>query len=123
MGGRRGGYAGGTGRPRRGVALGDRDARGWFFKHTGDGVCAAFTSPRCAVDAAVAAHRALELPPVRMGIATDKAELRGTDYFGTVANALLGTRLRLIPLAGSDDLAVRERSIVTPSASRPSGAG
>jgi len=58
-----------------------------------------------------------------MGIATDKAELRGTDYFGTVANALLGTRLRLIPLAGSDDLAVRERSIVTPSASRPSGAG
>jgi class 3 adenylate cyclase len=23
---------------------------GWLFKHTGDGVCAAFTSPRCAVD-------------------------------------------------------------------------
>ena len=42
---------------------------GWLFKHTGDGVCAAFASPRCAVDAAVAAQRALELP-VRMGIAT-----------------------------------------------------
>jgi class 3 adenylate cyclase len=26
---------------------------GWLFKHTGDGVCAAFASPKCAVDAAV----------------------------------------------------------------------
>ena len=48
---------------------------GWLFKHTGDGVCAAFGSPRSAVDAAVAAQRALELP-VRMGIATGEAELR-----------------------------------------------
>jgi class 3 adenylate cyclase len=32
---------------------------GWLFKHTGDGVCAAFASPRCAVDAAVAAQRPL----------------------------------------------------------------
>jgi class 3 adenylate cyclase len=39
---------------------------GWVFKHTGDGVCAAFASPRSAVDAAVAAQRELELP-VRMG--------------------------------------------------------
>ena len=30
---------------------------GWLFKHTGDGVCAAFASPRSAVDAAVAAQR------------------------------------------------------------------
>ena len=29
---------------------------GWLFKHTGDGVCAAFASPRSAVDAAVAAQ-------------------------------------------------------------------
>src|ERR1700758_2227586 len=58
---------------------------GWLFKHTGDGVCAAFASPRCAIDAAVAAQRALELP-VRMGIATGEAELRGTDYFGAVLN-------------------------------------
>ena len=49
---------------------------GWLFKHTGDGVCAAFASPRSAVDAAVAAQRALELP-VRMGLATGEAELRG----------------------------------------------
>ncbi len=48
---------------------------GWLFKHTGDGVCAAFASPRSAVDAAVTAQRELELP-VRMGIATGEAELR-----------------------------------------------
>ena len=58
---------------------------GWLFKHTGDGVCAAFASPKSAVDAAVAAQRTLELP-VRMGIATGEAELRGSDYFGTVLN-------------------------------------
>jgi class 3 adenylate cyclase len=58
---------------------------GFLFKHTGDGVCAAFSSPRAAVDAAVAAQRILELP-VRMGIATGEAELRGGDYFGAVLN-------------------------------------
>jgi predicted ATPase len=58
---------------------------GWLFKHTGDGVCAAFASPRSAADAAVAAQRALELP-VRMGLATGEAELRAGDYFGAVLN-------------------------------------
>lgn len=58
---------------------------GFMFKHTGDGVCAAFSSPRSAVDAAVAAQRQLELP-VRMGLATGEAELREGDYFGTVLN-------------------------------------
>src|ERR1700720_1334047 len=58
---------------------------GWLFKHTGDGVCAAFASPRSAVDAAVAAQRELELP-VRMGLATGEAELRDGDYFGAVLN-------------------------------------
>jgi class 3 adenylate cyclase len=38
---------------------------GWLFKHTGDRVCAAFASPKCAVDAAVAAQRVLELPVCR----------------------------------------------------------
>ena len=56
-----------------------------LFKHTGDGVCAAFASPRSAVDAAVTAQRALELP-VRMGIATGEADLRDGDYFGAVLN-------------------------------------
>jgi predicted ATPase len=58
---------------------------GYLFKHTGDGVCGAFSSPRAAVDAAIAAQRALELP-VRMGIATGEAELREGDYFGAVLN-------------------------------------
>jgi predicted ATPase len=58
---------------------------GFMFKHTGDGVCAAFASPTAAVDAAVTAQRDLELP-VRMGIATGEAELRDGDYFGAVLN-------------------------------------
>src|ERR1700746_2091135 len=58
---------------------------GVLFKHTGDGVCAAFASPRSAVDAAVMAQLALELP-VRMGLATGEAELRDGDYFGAVLN-------------------------------------
>jgi predicted ATPase len=58
---------------------------GFLFSHTGDGVVAAFASPKSAVDAAVAAQRALELP-VRMGMATGEAELRDGDYFGTVLN-------------------------------------
>jgi predicted ATPase/class 3 adenylate cyclase len=58
---------------------------GFMFKHTGDGACAAFSSPRAGVDAAIAAQRKLELP-VRMGIATGEAELREGDYFGAVLN-------------------------------------
>ncbi len=58
---------------------------GFVFSHTGDGVVAAFASPMSAVDAAVKAQLALELP-VRMGIATGEAELRDDDYFGTVLN-------------------------------------
>ncbi len=51
---------------------------GWLFKHTGDGVCAAFQSARAAVDAAVDAQRVVGLP-VRMGVATGEAERRGDD--------------------------------------------
>lgn len=58
---------------------------GWLFKHTGDGICAAFGSARAAVDAAVDAQRVLELP-VRMGVATGEAEQRGDDYFGPALN-------------------------------------
>jgi predicted ATPase len=58
---------------------------GQVFNYTGDGMCAVFASPRSAVDAAIDAQRTLELP-VRMGIATGEAELRGDDYFGTVLN-------------------------------------
>src|ERR1700738_4515752 len=58
---------------------------GFVFSHTGDGVVAAFASPRSAVDAAVEAQLALELP-VRMGLATGEAELRDGDYFGAMLN-------------------------------------
>ena len=58
---------------------------GNVFNYTGDGMCAVFDSPRSAVAAAVDAQRALELP-VRMGIVTGEAEVRGKDYFGTVLN-------------------------------------
>ena len=65
------------------TAIEDHD--GFLFKHTGDGVCAAFSSPKSAVDAAVAAQRRLRLP-VRMGLATGEAERRDSDYFGSVLN-------------------------------------
>ena len=58
---------------------------GWLFKHTGDGVCAAFGSARAAIDAAVAAQQRLDLP-VRMGLATGEASERDGDYFGPVLN-------------------------------------
>jgi class 3 adenylate cyclase len=58
---------------------------GFLFEHTGDGVCAAFSSPRSAADAAVAAQLRLELP-VRMGLAIGEADHRHGDYFGAVVN-------------------------------------
>jgi predicted ATPase len=58
---------------------------GWLFKHTGDGVYAAFSSPRGAIDAAIEAQRSLRLP-VRMGIATGEVESRADDYFGPTLN-------------------------------------
>src|SRR6201993_212851 len=54
---------------------------GFLFKHTGDGVCAAFASPRSAVDGAVAAQQKLELP-VRMGLGTGGAGRGGGGFFG-----------------------------------------
>jgi class 3 adenylate cyclase len=84
---------------------------GFLFSHTGDGVVAAFASPRSAVDAAVTAQLALELP-VRMGIATGEAELRDGDYFGTVLN-----RAARVMAAGQDqstDTASRSTSIGQP---------
>ena len=58
---------------------------GWLFKHTGDGVCAAFSSPQVRSGCGRGRAARLELP-VRMGIATGEAELREGDYFGTVLN-------------------------------------
>ena len=57
-----------------------------MFKHTGDGVCAAFASPKSAVDAAVAAQRALGVAGADGHWRPAKPELRDGDYFGTVLN-------------------------------------
>ena len=72
---------------RHDIALGEaiESNGGWLFKHTGDGVVAAFATARSAIDAAIAAQRRLELP-VRMGICTGEAESRGDDYFGPALN-------------------------------------
>ena len=58
---------------------------GIVFKHTGDGVCAVFTSAPAAVAAAVDAQANLELP-VRIGLHTGEAECREGDYFGPTLN-------------------------------------
>jgi predicted ATPase/class 3 adenylate cyclase len=58
---------------------------GWVFKHTGDGVCAVFTSAPSAVAAAIDAQKRLSLP-VRIGVHTGEAELRDGDYFGPTMN-------------------------------------
>ncbi len=58
---------------------------GLVFKHTGDGVCAAFGLAQAAVDAAIEAQRRLALP-VRMGLTSGEAEAQGGDYFGPTLN-------------------------------------
>jgi class 3 adenylate cyclase len=58
---------------------------GWLFKHTGDGVLAAFSVARAAIHAAIVAQRELEMP-VRMGICTGEVEARDDDYFGPPLN-------------------------------------
>ena len=59
--------------------------RGSVFKHTGDGICAAFEAAGDAVAAAVTAQSELELP-VRMGLHTGELTPTGGDYHGTVVN-------------------------------------
>lgn len=58
---------------------------GIVFKHTGDGVCAVFTSAPAAIEAAIDAQRRVQLP-VRIGAHTGEAERRGNDYFGPAVN-------------------------------------
>jgi predicted ATPase/class 3 adenylate cyclase len=55
--------------------------RGQVFKHTGDGMCAAFPASGEAVAAAAEAQRELRLP-VRMAVHTGEAIERDGDFFG-----------------------------------------
>lgn len=59
--------------------------RGVVFKHTGDGLCAVFTSAPAAVEASVGIHQTVGLP-VRVGIHIGEAEMRNGDYFGPTLN-------------------------------------
>ena len=55
------------------------------FKHTGDGICAAFSTVGEAAVTAVEAQSSLDLP-VRMGLHVGAVELRDDDYYGTTVN-------------------------------------
>lgn len=68
--------------------------RGYVFKTVGDAFCAAFHTPREALEAAIRAQRSLRseewttVEPInaRMGIHTGTAEHRDGDYFGGTLN-------------------------------------
>src|SRR5262249_19073147 len=70
------------------------DGGGRLFKHTGDGVCAAFADARAAVATAVALQRAVAAatwgdgprPSVRVAIDSGPAYQRDGDYFGATLN-------------------------------------
>src|SRR6266511_3018844 len=67
---------------------------GYVVKTTGDGFHAAFASATEAIEAAIAAQKALHAEPwseaiairVRMALHTGAAELRGGDYYGPTGN-------------------------------------
>ncbi len=69
-------------------------AGGFVFKTVGDAFCAAFATPRAALDAAAAAQRGLAAEPwptgrpirVRMSLHTGVCEERDNDYFGPAVN-------------------------------------
>ena len=58
---------------------------GVVFKHTGDGICAAFSTVGEAAVTALEAQSSLGLP-VRMGLHVGAVELRDDDYYGTTVN-------------------------------------
>lgn len=88
------------------------DHGGRVFKHTGDGVCAAFSAPASAVGAAVTGQRHLLAErwgstgplSVRMAIHVGTAEERDGDFFGPTLNRLA----RLLDLAHGGQLLVSE---------------
>jgi class 3 adenylate cyclase len=69
-------------------------AGGFVFKTVGDAFCAAFATPRAALDAVLAAQQALAAEQwptrrpirVRMSLHTGVCEERDNDYFGPVVN-------------------------------------
>lgn len=87
------------------IERGDGDV----IKHTGDGFFAAFTTPRAAVEAAVAIQRALEdeVLTVRIGVHSGEALERGDDYAGRGVNVAA----RVGALAGGGEILVSSESV------------
>ena len=88
------------------------DHGGRVFKHTGDGLCAAFSTPAAAVGAAVTGQARLLTGPwesadrlsVRMAAHVGTAEERDGDFFGPTLNRLA----RLLDLAHGGQILVSE---------------
>jgi predicted ATPase len=86
---------------------------GAVFSTMGDGMAAAFPSASDGVAAALDAQEALAgVLPVRMGVHTGEAELRGGDYFGTAVNRcarlMAAAHGRQVILSGSTESLVRD---------------
>jgi class 3 adenylate cyclase len=100
---------------------------GYVFKEVGDAFCCAFASTPEAVDAALAAQRALVEEPwgeteplrARMAIHTGAAEERGCDYFGPSVNRV--ARLLSAAHSGQTLLSSATRELVRDQL--PSGTG
>ena len=98
---------------------------GNIFKHTGDGMCATFTSPAAAVRAAVDAQRALHAhtwpeglePKVRMAVHLGEAVSREGDYFGPAVNKAA----RLLSVAHGGQVVLSGTVIDSAQAAWPEG--
>jgi predicted ATPase/DNA-binding SARP family transcriptional activator/class 3 adenylate cyclase len=95
------------------------DHGGRMFKHTGDGICAAFSSPAAALGSAVDGQRRLVAEPwgstgplsVRMAVHVGTAEEREGDFFGPTLNRVA----RLLDLAHGGQVLVSDacRALLT----------
>jgi class 3 adenylate cyclase len=102
-------------------------AGGYVFKTAGDSFCAAFSSARAGLDAALAAQRnlAAESWPtsqpilVRMGLHAGVCEERDGDYFGPAVNRTA----RLLAVAGGGQVLVSGAAAELLSDEMPSGVG
>jgi predicted ATPase/class 3 adenylate cyclase len=102
-------------------------AGGFVFKTVGDAFCAAFATPQAALDAALAAQKALAAEPwptsrpirVRMSLHTGVCEERDNDYFGPVVNRAA----RLEAVAHGGQVLVSGATAELLSESLPDGVG
>jgi class 3 adenylate cyclase len=102
-------------------------AGGYVFKTIGDAFCAAFSSARAGLDAALAAQRNLAAQSwptsrpimVRMGLHAGVCEERDGDYFGPAVNRVA----RLLAVAGGGQVLVSAAAAELLSDELPDGVG